>query len=201
MSDLERYCFYFEQIFVGQLELTMRMSSPISTSIVLCLLVCSGIQSAEIDVTGYANNATDFAMKLYGEIAKQPDASNIFFSPYSISTAMAMIYIGSKGDTKKQLADVLGYHTDMTSALSAAKEIQQRVFAEHDDYELDAANKLYLNKGYKVLEDYMDNLVTYFQAESDDVDFVTDPGEAREEINDWVAGKTRDNIKELFAEG
>ena len=48
---------------------------------------------------------------------------------------------------------------------------------------------------------HQDNLETYFDAEIDDVDFISDPGEAREEINDWVAKKTKNNIKTLFEEG
>ena len=121
----------------------------------LIVLVCASQAGAvESTTMAYANNATDFALKLFAEITKQPDATNVFFSPYSISTAMAMLYIGSDGDTKAQLARVMGYPTDMAAALGAARNLQRDVFIESEDYELEAANTLFVNEGYDVLDEY-----------------------------------------------
>ena len=63
--------------------------------------------SDEAKLVAGGNN--DFALQLYGQLRNEK--GNLFFSPYSISTALAMTYAGAKGRTQEQMAQVLCFPT------------------------------------------------------------------------------------------
>jgi serine protease inhibitor len=70
------------------------------------LLIAESDQSP-VKVTVKANS--DFAFDLYHRLAKENDGGNLFFSPYSISGALAMTAEGARGQTAKEMGDVLRF--------------------------------------------------------------------------------------------
>jgi len=165
------------------------------------------------------NNA--FALELYAKLRKQK--GNLFFSPYSISTALAMTYAGARGETETQMAKVLHFATSSSgigcnpnkeqseaepvwgqrrfhSAFGAIiKDLNAR--GEKGGYELSVANALWCQKGYGFLKEFLELIETNYGGGFNEVDFVTAAESVRQTINAWVEKETRDKIKELIKPG
>ncbi|MHC4445338.1 MAG: serpin family protein [Planctomycetota bacterium] len=139
-----------------------------------------------------------FALDLYGQLREEK--GNIFFSPYSISTALAMTYAGAKGNTAKQMADVLKFELDNERLHPAFSAIINQLNAggKKGAYQLSVANALWGQKGEGFLAEFIDLLNSSYRAGLNEVDFVNNTEAARKTINDWVEKQTQDKIKELI---
>lgn len=154
-----------------------------------------------------AGNAT-FALDLHQRLA---DGGNQFFSPYSISVALAMTFAGARGDTREEMRDVLQYtlgeevHAgfgDLQAALAARETTQDPGDEEEvDAFRLEAANALWGAEGVEFAEEYLATLDDSYGAGLKRAAFGDDPDGERERINDWVADVTEDRIDELLAPG
>ncbi len=152
-----------------------------------------------------ANN--DFAVDVYKKLAKLQKAGNVFFSPTSIETALAMSYAGARGSTAGQIAAVLhlpsdnqNIHEDFGSfldRLNATKTAEGKSLG----YQLSVANALWGQEGYGFLPDFVRLLETNYGAGLSELDFKGDSEGARKTINSWVEQKTHDKIKDLIEEG
>src|SRR5882762_9549717 len=93
---------------------------------------------------------TAFALDLYGQLKTRP--GNLFFSPYSISTALAMTYAGATGNTEKQMAGVLRFE-DPQKVHSEFGELQRKLneASPHEGIELSVANSLWAQRGHPFL--------------------------------------------------
>ncbi|MFW6414197.1 MAG: serpin family protein [Verrucomicrobiota bacterium] len=148
-----------------------------------------------------SNNA--FAMKLYQKLIETED-DNIFFSPYSISTALTMTWAGADGETADEMGDVLHFPSDNRSAVhSDYREMleQMRKREKAANYELVIANALWGQEDSEFREDFLELVTDYYDAVFREVNYKSEAEEAREKINQWVAEKTRDKIKDLIPSG
>jgi serpin B len=141
---------------------------------------------------------TDFALDLYGQLKSQD--GNLFFSPNSISTALAMTYAGAKDKTAKEMASVLHFTlpNDRLNAAYAAR--LHDLNATHKGYELSAANALWGQKGFSWRKEFLDLNQKYYDAGLNEVDF-SQSEQARQTINGWVEKQTHDKIKDLIQPG
>lgn len=148
------------------------------------------------------NNA--FALELYAKLAEPAfGGGNLFFSPYSISSALAMAYAGARGQTTQQMADVLHFtlpQEKLNSAFAALKD-QLSKDDTQSGYELSVANALWGQKEYRFLEEFIELNRKYYGAGLNEVDFVTAAETARQKINAWVEKQTRGKIKDLIQSG
>jgi serpin B len=171
-------------------------------------------RSEETTLVAHGNNA--FALGLYRQL--QSDGGNLFFSPYSISTALAMTYAGAKGRTQEQMEQALYYPT---SAAVLQKLGQTRApltpeqFAEvfgqiirdlnarggQDKYELRVANALWGQKGYEFLRAFVELVEKQYGGRLQELDFATAAEKARRTINAWVEKQTNDKIRDLIGPG
>ena len=181
------------------------MKTRILTRMKLTLLcyagyVCCGtvpLIAMEPTWIGQANNA--FAIDLFAKLAAEK-GENLFFSPASIETALAMTYAGARGRTAGQMAKVLHLpsanepiHKDFGNFL---KELNGA--GGKRSYELSVANALWGQKGYAFLPDFRNLLKSEYDARLDEVDFKGNSEGARKTINAWVEKQTRDKIKDLI---
>lgn len=145
------------------------------------------------------NNA--FACDLYAEL-KAEAKGNLFFSPYSISTALAMTYAGAKGNTGKEMATVLHFDTDQKRFHTSFAELQNSIngIQEKGDILLSTANSLWLQKNYKFLQPFLDLTKEKYGAGFFSVNFAKSEA-ARKKINLWVEEKTEKKIKNLIQKG
>ncbi len=161
------------------------------------------------DVEDLAADNTRFALKLYREL--NDGSGNLFFSPYSISTAMAMTWGGARGETASQMAGALGFtlKPDKESGplgrqrLHAAfGELQRslRATGRKGGVEMSIANALWPQNKYPFLKSYLKQIKEEYGSAGRPLDYRS-PEEARGVINRWVEGETRQKIKDLLPEG
>jgi len=144
---------------------------------------------------------TRFALDLYGRLRDRD--GNLALSPYGISTALAMTYAGARGETARQMADVLHFdlpREDLHAAF-AGMMAADRAAAEAGGYEFHLANALWGQQSYDFLGDYLDLTHRHYGAGLREVDFVHAAEQARQAINAWVAEHTADQVRELIHRG
>ena len=144
-----------------------------------------------------------FAFKLYQKVQTGSTGSNLIYSPFSISTAMAMVYAGARGETASQIKKTIEFqhgeefHADYQRLLDGLNE-----GTEHK-IKLNIANGLWVQRSFKFLDSYFGIVQSNYHSELKDVDFIDNAKReiARREINVWVEQKTNDKIKNLLGPG
>ena len=146
------------------------------------------------------NNA--FALALYAKLRAE-DQGNLFLSPYSISTALAMTYAGAKGKTAAEMAEVLHFTVPQEQLHPAFAALAAKLHGDikKEGYQLRIANRLWGQAGYHFLPTFLQVTRDHYGAELAQVDFAQDTEAARHTINAWVEEKTEEKIKDLLAQG
>jgi serine protease inhibitor len=159
----------------------------------------SGGQRAEPDESAQVRGNSEFAFDLYGRLRARD--GNVFFSPYSISSALAMTYAGARGPTATQMATVLRFpfEGDRLHRSLAAVTGKVKAAARHAD--LRVANALWPQAGFPITPDFQSIAQRRYGAGLESLDFRRAPEKARVTINTWVEQQTDDRIKELLPEG
>jgi serpin B len=140
-----------------------------------------------------ANNM--FALDLYSRL-KQEENGNLFFSPWSISSAMVMTYEGARGQTADEMVSVLHFPKDNSLRRSSFAKITNGINKGSEKYILKTANALWLQKEYPFLEEYKKVVHTYYLGTIENIDFAN-PAAASSRINAWVSENTNDKIKQI----
>ena len=144
---------------------------------------------------------TAFALDLYGRLKSEP--GNLFFSPYSISTVLAMTLAGARGDTQKQMAQVLHLSGNGREIQGAFGQLQRQLSetGKQAGIELNIANALWAQQGHAFEPQFLELARNEYQANIQQADFKAAAEPAREEINHWVAEKTKNKIQDLLPRG
>jgi len=143
---------------------------------------------------------TQFAFDLYRKLHQ--GNGNLFFSPYSISQALAMVYTGSDGKTEDQMASALQFEFaphDLPPVFEALHS--ELVRRGTRSFQLHLANSLWWQEGYALRQVYLKTLRKRFGATVESLDFSTAPEKSRATINDWVSRQSNGKIKELLPQG
>ncbi|XP_019640738.1 PREDICTED: leukocyte elastase inhibitor-like isoform X2 [Branchiostoma belcheri] len=142
---------------------------------------------------------TEFALSLYRQLCG--DGGNVFFSPYSISVALAMTSLGARGSTEAAMKGTLCYKDMSNDVLhSTFSTLHQQLYAS-DKYTLQTANRLYGEQTYSFLQDFLNATKKNYGAELASVDFKGAAEQVRGTINKWVEEQTKDKIKDLIPAG
>jgi serpin B len=168
------------------------------------------ISSPEVnegDITTLVSGNSAFAFDLY-QALKEEDG-NLFYSPYSISLALAMTYAGARGETEQQMADTLHFILSQDRLHPAFNSLdielgQRGEGAEGKDEEgfrLNIVNAIWGQEGYEFLSEFLDVLAENYGAGLRLLDFTGAPGESRITINDWVSDQTEGRIEDLIPQG
>jgi len=151
-----------------------------------------------------------FAFDLYQQLLADPElgATNLFYSPYSISSALAMAYAGAHNETEVQMEETMNYHgqTDTHEAFNALNQYFEELNAitaesEWEDFSLYINNALWGEQTYNIQSEYLDTLGKYYGAGYFATDFIYNSENSRLQINDWVSEKTNEKIQDLLAPG
>jgi serpin B len=164
-----------------------------------CAAPALTVPPADLEATVKGNNT--FALALYSQLRN--GEGNLFLSPYSISTALAMTYAGARGPTAEQMATTLHLSPDPENVSAAFGALNRDISfgGGARGYELYTANALWGQKGHHFLPAFMNLLQTHFGAEARQLDFRQATEEARETINAWVEKQTRQKIQDLLPPG
>jgi serpin B len=149
-----------------------------------------------------------FAFDLY-RLLKEKEKENLFYSPYSISLALAMTYAGAHGETEQQMAETLHYTLPQDRLHPAFNWLDLELAsrgegAEGKDgkgFRLNVANSTWGQKDHTFLPEYLDTLALNYGAGMRLVDFVGNSEGARVAINNWVSDETEGKIKDIVPPG
>jgi serpin B len=150
-----------------------------------------------------------FAFDLYQFLKEEKGGDNLFYSPYSISLALAMTYAGARGETEGQMADALRFTLPQESLHSAFNALDLELAgrgegAEGKDgqgFRLNIANAIWGQTGFQFLPDFLDTLAENYGAGLRLLDFINAPEESRITIHDWVSEQTEGKIEDLIPPG
>ncbi len=152
------------------------------------------------NVNAIVNSNNRFALELYQQLS--PAEGNLFFSPYSLSTALAMTYGGADGKTAKQMAEVLHLNLESEAIHSAFSQLADMIHVKSaQGYQIQIANRLWGQQEYGFLANFINLTQEYYGASLQQIDFENEPEAARNTINQWVAEQTKQTIKDLIPAG
>jgi serpin B len=163
------------------------------------------VSSSEQALLVEGNSA--FAFKLYQELKEKE--GNLFYSPYSISLALAMTYAGARNETAEQMADTLQFILEQDRLHPAfnwldaelARRGEGAAGKDGEGFRLNIVNAIWGQKDYSFLTDFLDVLAENYGAGLRILDFMTETEESRLTINRWVSDQTEGRIEDLIPPG
>lgn len=199
----------------------MKVLTNLSAMTVILLIIVSGCLAENSALLLEAQPITDehavqnlvkgnneFAMDLYEKVCDIQESDNIFFSPYSISSALGMTYNGARGQTAVDMALVLHFTLPVEAVNRAFHSLTETLSSgdllgaeSGHPFTLSISNGLWVQNGFSLLEDYVAEVTRYYSAAVRNLDFIDDSEHSREIINDWVAESTMNKIMDLIPPG
>jgi serpin B len=148
-----------------------------------------------------------FAFELYQ--ALKGEEGNLFYSPYSISLALAMTYAGARGETAQQMADTLNFILEQERLHPAFNWLDAELASrgegaqgkDDEGFRLNIVNAIWGQKDYEFLSDFLDVLAENYGAGLRILDFMNETEKSRLIINDWVSNQTEGRIEDLIPQG
>ncbi len=137
-----------------------------------------------------------FAFKLFTNIVNKNGDKNLMISPISVNIALNLLYNGADGESKKQMAEVLGIENFSLSDINLSSQELLNFLESQSDLELSIANSLWLKEGFSFESQFLKNNQKYFQAQIRELDF-NNP-DSKNIINDWVNNETRGKIPTII---
>jgi len=152
------------------------------------------------DIKNVVDANNQFALDYYSKL-KSKDSGNIFFSPFSISSAFVMTYEGAKSETAEEMRSVFYFPEDSNLRRTEYASIFDELNKGDKKYKLSSANALWAQQDYQFSKDYFDNVEKYYSGKATNLDFKKDPEGSRITINSWVENQTNEKIKDLIPSG
>ena len=147
----------------------------------------------------FDDEVNDFAFNLFGQIAEDPkNSGNLFYSPYSVFTALAMTYEGAKGSTSTEMENVLQIQQDNESFHEYVQNLYNYL-NENTEFTISTANAIWPRIGYTLLDSYINIITEYYKGKIEDLDY-SNAAQAAARINQWVENQTNNLIKDLIPE-
>ena len=144
----------------------------------------------------FARQGNEFAFAIYRQL--QPRPGNLFFSPFSIRTALGMVCAGARGETATRMREALVFPPDEETAHNASAEITAWLEASGGEYEMAVANALWGQEGVALQAEFLDLIARQYGGAMHGLDFRHAAEVARQAINRWVDDKTRGKIRDLI---
>lgn len=183
------------------------MVAIVAATAVLFLFPYQPDQPPQTDDTGstqqgvqeVVNANNQFAFDLYSEVDKS-EQGNIFYSPYSISVALAMTYEGAKGQTADEMKSVFHFPENNVLRPNFAA-IYNDINKGNNAYKLRTGNALWVQNDFLFLEDYTGRVEKYYGGKAANLDFVSETEKSRQTINSFIEEQTNNKIKDLIPTG
>ena len=170
--------------------------SPDSPAVAAAEIASQSASAAKNAIEASNQFACDLYLRYFG---RKSANQNIFFSPFSISSALTMTFEGAQGKTADEILKVFHLPVDVAQIRKDYQEAYGEINAGDKLYTLRTANALWVRSGYKLLGDYINTVKTYYDGRVTSLDFSKNPGNAVNTINNWVAEKTANRITNLLS--
>jgi len=148
-----------------------------------------------------------FAFELYQ--ALREEEGNLFYSPHSISAALAMTYAGARNQTAEQMATTLQFFLAQDRLHPAFNWLDAELASrgegaegkDEEGFRLNIVNAIWGQKDYPFLFDFLDVLAENYGAGLRILDFINETEKSRLTINEWVSDQTEGRIEDLIPQG
>jgi serpin B len=152
------------------------------------------------NIVSFDDAVNSFSFDLFKKFLTDPQQQgNVFTSPYSIFTALAMTYEGANGTTADEMKNVLNIE-QTNASFHEYMQALYRYLNQKKEYNISTANALWIKENYPLLKEYKDLILTYYGGTSTGMDY-SDPEEAAAIINGWIENNTNHLIKNLISSG
>lgn len=175
--------------------------------IIIFCLITAGCTGAPGNIPFSAKNVTDannrFAFEFYSRLANDPTnaESNIFFSPFSLSSAFSITYDGARGNTADEIRSVFHFPKDDVTRRQEFANISAIMNREDNTTHLSTANALWAENTYPFLPEYISIAKQYYAANVTNLDFINKADDSRNRINTWVEERTNNTIRDFIPSG
>jgi len=153
--------------------------------------------STEEGIQEVVNANNEFAFDLYSKLEEN---ENVFFSPYSISSALAMTYEGAKNQTANEMRDVFNFPEDEILRPNFGA-IYNKINRGARNYELRTGNALWVQEDYPFLDNYLNTVEKYYGGKATNLDFEYENEKSRQIINEFIEEQTNNKIQDLIPKG
>ncbi|XP_068019074.1 ovalbumin-related protein X-like [Melanerpes formicivorus] len=161
----------------------------------------------------------EFSFDVFKGLKVHHASDNFFYSPLSIIAALAIVYLGARGNTEYQMEKVLHFskiaglgETFLTKGQKSKcgrsvnihilfKELLSDIAEPKANYSLHIAKRLYTEKTYSILPIYLKCMKKLYRAGLETVNFKTASNQARQLINSWVRNQTNGQIRDFLEPG
>ena len=137
-----------------------------------------------------------FSMELFKKLSKKD--KNLIVSPYSVSSALAMCYLGAEGTTAKEMEQALHFNTSIHASFAALQKRMNDVST--DTAVVQVANALWPSVKMKMKDEFVQRVKEYYRAPIQQLDFSNNPKASADTINAWTKEKTRGRITNIVSE-
>ncbi|NWS77112.1 OVAL protein, partial [Crotophaga sulcirostris] len=178
---------------------------------ILIVLLLFALDNTGFTMGSIGAASTEFCFDILKEFKGQHPSENIIFSPLSIISALSMVYLGAKENTREQIDKVVHFDkitgfgdavesqcSTAVSAHTSLKAVFDQITKPSENYSLSFASRLYAEKTYPILPEYLQCLKELYKGGLETVDFQTDADQARKLINAWVEDETNGMIKNIL---
>lgn len=141
-----------------------------------------------------------FAISLLKILSEKDKSRNLFFCPMSVSSALAMVYLGAKGNTATQMSEVLGLSGN-GDVHQSFQTLLTEINKTDTQYLLKSACRLFGEESCDFLSTFKESCHKFYQAGLEELSFAKDTEGCRKHINDWVSEKTEGKISEVLSPG
>ena len=197
-------------LVVAVLVSVVGCSDGVGTAVGLAMSDKERLTSPDVpasDITEQVEGNSAFAFDLYQYL--RDEDGNLFYSPFSISLALAMTYAGARGETEDQMAETLQFLLSQEKLHPAFNALDLLLASRGESAEgkddkgfrLNIVNAIWGQKDYEFLAEFLDVLAENYDAGLRLLDFINAPEESRITINDWVSEQTEGRIKDLIPQG
>ncbi|XP_051465186.1 ovalbumin-related protein Y-like [Apus apus] len=156
----------------------------------------------------------EFSFDLFKELKVHHANDNIFCSPLTIISTLAMVYLGARGNTRSQMEKVLHFDNiteggDVTDSqcgtaeyiLKSFKDLLADITKPNATYSLKIADRIYIEKTFSILPEFLKCAKRVYRADVEEVNFKTAAEEARQIVNSWVEKETNGRIQDFLEPG
>ncbi|XP_052012781.1 serpin B9-like [Apodemus sylvaticus] len=141
-----------------------------------------------------------FAIHLLKMLCNNSPSKNVCYSPINISSTLAMVLLGVKGNTKIQISEATGLNTEIDIHQSF-QWILNTLNKPTRKYTFRAANRLFAENTCEFFPAFKESCLQFYHLEMEQLSFTKAPEESRKHINTWVCKKTKGKIPELLSSG
>lgn len=171
---------------------TMAMSLRYIVNI-LGIFLSTAIAASE----DFNRNSANFAVDIYQKTAEESPNKNIILSPLSVETCLGLVYMGAANLTAQEIAEVLKFGVNDRTEVGSKFEYIVNTYTNNPKIKI--ANKVYVQKGYRIQSEYKEIATKSFKSEAENIDF-SESVDSAAKINQWVEEMTNYKIKDLVNE-